>query len=401
MPSEVLVPALGEEVGRPGLIVRFTATERLLHWIHSAGFFAMLASGLLLYVPGLNDVLGGRPGAKAAHVGVSIAWMAAVTLVVLLGNRRALRVTLSEIDRFDVDDRAWLRRRPSRPGRFNAGQKLHTVVQVGFSVLFVVSGTLLWLGERNHVLQLPGTIALHDTAMYVAVGLLVGHLWLALIWPSTRHAMRGITRGTVRMTWAARHHARWAAAGRELPSWSRPGVPSLAAAAAVLAVSVAATSYAIRDALGENVSGAAPAQASPPAGDVAASQGAPPPAPDPAPGTSPLQLAVEAQQLQQAGDVDAAIVRYRLAVRGLPDRADIRAALGVALGDAGNLPGSIAQLRRAARARPGFPDARLYLGLALRQSGRRAEAFDQLRRYLRATPSGQGAETARNVLRGP
>ena len=45
--------------------------------------------------------------------------------------------------------------------------------------------------------------------MYVSLVLLVGHLYLALIHPATRHALRGMTVGTVREDWARRHHAKW------------------------------------------------------------------------------------------------------------------------------------------------------------------------------------------------
>jgi cytochrome b subunit of formate dehydrogenase len=40
---------------------------------------------------------------------------------------------------------------------------------------------------------------------------LLGHLYLALINPSTRESFRAITRGRVRRSWAARHHDAWLA----------------------------------------------------------------------------------------------------------------------------------------------------------------------------------------------
>jgi formate dehydrogenase subunit gamma len=45
--------------------------------------------------------------------------------------------------------------------------------------------------------------------MYVSLVLLVGHLYLALIYPATRHALRGMTVGTVRRDWARQHHRKW------------------------------------------------------------------------------------------------------------------------------------------------------------------------------------------------
>lgn len=46
------------------------------------------------------------------------------------------------------------------------------------------------------------TLLLHDGLMYVSLLLLAGHLNLSLIHPATRHALSGITRGSVDAEWA-------------------------------------------------------------------------------------------------------------------------------------------------------------------------------------------------------
>ncbi|MBA2348656.1 MAG: cytochrome b/b6 domain-containing protein, partial [Solirubrobacterales bacterium] len=185
-----------ETARAPGLVERFGLTERTLHWVHTAGFVAMLATGLVLYLPPLSG-LASRETVKAAHLAVAIAWLTAVVLVAVSGDRAQLRRTRREIETFTADDVRWLKREdPAPQGRFNAGQKVHTVIQAALAVLFIVSGALLWLGERMNAFRFPGSVALHDGAMYVATFLLLGHLFLALVWPKTRPAMRGILRGT-------------------------------------------------------------------------------------------------------------------------------------------------------------------------------------------------------------
>src|SRR5262249_60235504 len=98
-----------------------------------------------------------------------------------------------------------------RPRRFNARQKLNPIVIAGFAVLFAISGFLLWYGERDTRFRLANTILLHDGLMYAALVLLAGHLYLSLIHPATRHALRGMVLGTVDAEWARGHHPRWAA----------------------------------------------------------------------------------------------------------------------------------------------------------------------------------------------
>ena len=205
-------------VARPRYVRRFTRTERLLHWVHAVSFFALLGSGLVLYLPALSEAVARRSLIQDLHFYIGISWAGALTLIALLGNRRALLATLREIDLFDRDDRRFLRGQTSAPqGRFNAGQKVNAIVTGAFSLLFLASGLLLWFGERNTDLRLGGTIYLHDALMYLSVVILAGHLYLALIRASTRHSLRGMVLGSVREDWARAHHAKWAPAASEAP----------------------------------------------------------------------------------------------------------------------------------------------------------------------------------------
>jgi formate dehydrogenase subunit gamma len=195
---------------RPGYVRRFSRTERTLHWVNAVGFFLLLATGLILFLPGLSVDVGRRPLIKDIHFWGGIGWVAALVLVALLGDRRGILRTARELDVFAREDVNWLRRRrPWEQGRFNAGQKLNAALNAAFVVLFLVSGLLLWLGERDTRFRFASTVVLHDGLMYAALALLLGHLYLSLIHPATRHALRGMVLGTVREDWARRHHGRW------------------------------------------------------------------------------------------------------------------------------------------------------------------------------------------------
>src|SRR5713226_6956326 len=172
---------------------RFTLTERLLHWVHATAFFVLLGSGLVLYLPSLSVAIGRRPLLKDIHFWTGISWAGAILLIAALGNRRALARAIREIDLFDRDARRFLAGKTHSPqGRFNAGQKINAILTAAFATLFFISGLLLWYGEKNTSFRLAGTV------------------YLPLIHPSTRHALRGMTRGTVREDWAHAHHPKWA-----------------------------------------------------------------------------------------------------------------------------------------------------------------------------------------------
>lgn len=188
---------------------RFSRTERTLHWVNAIGFFYLLATGLILYLPSLSVLVSRRQLIQVMHFWGGVAWVSLLAIVVVLGDRRGILRLARELDAFDGDDLTWLRGRYARQGRFNAGQKLNATLTAAFMVLFLVSGLLLWFGEQNTRYRFASTVVLHDGLMFVALALVIGHLYLTLIHPATKHSLRGMTLGTVSEDWAARHHAKW------------------------------------------------------------------------------------------------------------------------------------------------------------------------------------------------
>lgn len=190
---------------------RFSRTERAIHWIHAGAFFVLLGTGLALYLPSLSIAISNRPLIKEIHIVAAIAWIVALALVVAVGDHVGLRRTIRELESFDVDDRRWLTIRAAPQGRFNAGQKLNAAITAAFAVLFTVSGVLLWYGERDSDFRWTSTILLHDGLTLVSLFLVIGHLYLTLMHPTTRHSLRGMTLGSVREDWAREHHPKWIA----------------------------------------------------------------------------------------------------------------------------------------------------------------------------------------------
>jgi formate dehydrogenase subunit gamma len=193
------------------LVPRFNRTERAMHWTHAVAFLLMLATGLILMLPALSEIVARRQLVKNAHLWTAVGWVVLIAVIIVVGDRRSLRQDWREAESLDSDDRRWLIGRRVPQGKFNAGQKLNVLLTAAFAVLFLVSGFFLWLGERDHRFLFDGTGTVHVVLTWVSLAILVGHLYLALLHPSTRHALRGMTLGDVREDWAERHHAKWAA----------------------------------------------------------------------------------------------------------------------------------------------------------------------------------------------
>jgi len=185
-------------------IARFSRTERTLHWVNALCFLFLLATGLVLYLPSLSVAVGRRPLLKDMHFWGGVSWVVLLGLVAVLGDRRGLLRDARELERFDHD-------------RLNVGQKINAILTVAFTILFFASGMLLWFGERDTRFRFASTVVLHDGLLFAALALFVGHLYLAVLHPATRHSLRGMTLGSVREDWARVHYPQWVSDTEKVP----------------------------------------------------------------------------------------------------------------------------------------------------------------------------------------
>jgi len=193
-------------------ILRFTVTERAAHWLTAAAFGVMLVSGTM--VPHHWSV---ASVPFDVHVGAAIVLVSGLATLLLSPSRRTLRRTARDLTTVEDGDREWLRGAPVRAlrggpappaGRFNAGQKVNFVlVSLGLAGLYATGLALVLFGRGP---QGP----LHHLAAIAMVGVVAAHVYMGVLNPGTRHALRGMTLGDVDGEWAAHHHPRWAGDSR-------------------------------------------------------------------------------------------------------------------------------------------------------------------------------------------
>src|SRR5919198_2150568 len=168
-------PGSGARTAMPERRVRrFSRTERALHWTHASAFFVLLGTGLVLYLPQLSERVARRPLVKDVHLYTALAWVIAVAMLVVVGDRRGLFRTIRELESLDGGDARWLRGRRCPAGRFNAGQKLNAAITAALALLFALTGFLLWYGERDTRLRFASTLPVHDGLMWISLVLLAG-----------------------------------------------------------------------------------------------------------------------------------------------------------------------------------------------------------------------------------
>lgn len=193
-------------------LLRFDRPERNVHWCTAVLVGVCLFTAAGLYLPAVSGLIGRRELVKDIHVYSGIA-LPLPFLVVRFGPWiTGLARDVRRLNRFDDQDRRWLRslgRDPFvRNGKFNGGQKLNAAFDVGAILLLLVTGSIMkWFGPFPLTWR-TGATFVHDWTAFLLLIVLVGHVAKAF---GDRHAMQAMVGGSVDRRWAEKHAPRWLA----------------------------------------------------------------------------------------------------------------------------------------------------------------------------------------------
>ena len=185
-------------------VPRFGLTERLLHWWIVVMFALALLSGMAM-----GDEAESGSLLRFHIVSVSLIGVG-VVLALVFGNTAAVLRSAKNLLLFDRTDIAFVRhtiRHPGHPGhvrwgKFNIGQKVLAWSLIGSLAAVIVTGINSWSAGE-------GASGPHAAAVVVTLTLLGAHVFMAVINPNTRPALPGMIFGSVRRSWAAKHHSAW------------------------------------------------------------------------------------------------------------------------------------------------------------------------------------------------
>jgi formate dehydrogenase subunit gamma len=200
----------------PARIERFCKTTRWFHWSFVAAFLTLAGSGGAL---ALRDELALEPATASrlvrVHEGAAIALLVLPTVVLLSGRTGETLRDFAEALRWSRADLRWLALQPLAflgraelppAGKLNAGQKLNAIATALLAACLAASGAWLWAR--------PGALVPWFAHLVLFLGWIpafLGHLFLAVVYPATRPALRGMLLGSVDRDWAAHHHGAWLA----------------------------------------------------------------------------------------------------------------------------------------------------------------------------------------------
>lgn len=217
-------PGPATDPGMPGgepvsaaAVLRFRRSERWVHWALAVPFVLLYATAIAMIAlwaePGPRPI---RSAVGWTHRGVGLL-LIALPLLALVRGRAEWRThwrNLRDCWTWTRDDVRWLMlaarsavdRRVVLPeaGKFNAGEKLNFImVGVGYP-LYAVTGLLLWA---------PGASfwpwVAHYAMAAIGIPLVLGHILMATVNPSTRPGLPGMIGGYVDGDWAKHHYPKW------------------------------------------------------------------------------------------------------------------------------------------------------------------------------------------------
>jgi formate dehydrogenase subunit gamma len=203
------------ESGRSGrVLVRFSAFERLVHWMTATCFIILAISGLnitfgkplLLPLIGPEAFTAWSQWAKYAHNYLSFPFTLGVFLILLMW------IAWNVPNRVDVE---WLKEGGGIVGhkhppadRFNAGQKMVYWIQVLGGGAMAVTGYLLmfpFYGTDIADMQLAQII--HGIVGMLFIAVMIAHIYIGSI--GMEGAFEAMWDGTVDVNWAKEHHSLW------------------------------------------------------------------------------------------------------------------------------------------------------------------------------------------------
>ena len=199
--------------GDENTVRRYTAAQRVNHWITAISLVLLALSGMSMFHPSLfflTDLFGGGQHARQVHP-----WIGVVLALSFLG----LFIRFWRANLWVGDDSTWIGRigdvlrgeeeKLPEIGKYNAGQKLVFWGMCLLILLLLVTGLLIWdtyFFAYTTIDQKRLAILLHAMGAVAAILILVAHVYAAL-W--VKGTVRAMTDGTVSGGWAWRHHRKW------------------------------------------------------------------------------------------------------------------------------------------------------------------------------------------------
>lgn len=190
------------------------------HWINAVCFFLLFLTALPLYADSFHFLydLFGAANLQIAHRVLAVIFILN-PIIGLVTAHDGIRRLFREVASFGHDDIVFNQKFPPELiGRepkgippqsfYNGGEKMNILLQACLWAALAVSGAVLWLGDGQISPEIRAwMIPLHSICAGFGFAAALGHIYLALgVNPDSMH---GMCDGTVKASYAQKHHGKW------------------------------------------------------------------------------------------------------------------------------------------------------------------------------------------------
>lgn len=193
------------------LIQRYSAAERINHWIVAVCFVLLAISGLAFFYPAffwLTGVFGTPQLARIIHPFVGV-------LMFLAFARQFFRYWHHNL--IDKEDVKWMKavgdvmkgHETGDIGRYNGGQKGMFWAMTICLLLLLCTGFIAWRPYFAQYFPIPLirlALLVHAASALALIASIIVHVYAAL-W--VKGTIRAMVEGVVTHAWAKKHHPRW------------------------------------------------------------------------------------------------------------------------------------------------------------------------------------------------
>lgn len=179
-------------------VPRFDRTDRLLHWLNALFYIILMMTGFAFAFPMFGMLSLGHPIIMlVAHVVLGIGL--ALLLIFLYLTRKRQGPLLDWRAHFSY----------LRSNKYNVGQKLNITMTTLFLTVFLISGLLLLTARFLPVPIVKIAFYVHNLGVLLMLPLILGHIFLSLVFPATNRSLFAMIVGKVDELYARRHHPEW------------------------------------------------------------------------------------------------------------------------------------------------------------------------------------------------
>ena len=206
-------------MAEPRVVERFKKRTIWFHWIHTAAFLTLVATGAILFFPGIGGAASGGMTRLIHRIAVVI-FVAAPVIYSFINPRMTLHF-IRETLTWGKDDLDWVWAAPfyyfggpedrmPPQGHVNTGQKMWQLIILGTGVLFFATGLIMWFFKdavSAYVFQ--GCVIIHDIAFLLVFLMLLVHVYLGVLHPRMNESLRSMWDGKISRTYAKSHYGKW------------------------------------------------------------------------------------------------------------------------------------------------------------------------------------------------